>query len=110
MAPFTECLHCGCSAFQAGPGGGLSLNLYCTRCKAGYSVFLLPDGYFLDQEISPPEQEVDADRFRCAGCFGDIISIPRRIPAPSLCAVCSWIEEFIADADERRELRRRLRC
>jgi hypothetical protein len=58
LTPFTGCPHCGCVAFQAGPHGGASLNLYCLRCSAGFNIFLLPDGYYLDQDISPPSTPV----------------------------------------------------
>lgn len=57
MEPFTRCPHCGSCAFRPGPRGGVSLNVFCLRCRARYNIALLPDGYYLDQEISPPEPD-----------------------------------------------------
>lgn len=54
MEPFTECPHCHGCAFKAGPHSGAALNLYCLHCGAGYNIVMLPDGYYLDQEIRSP--------------------------------------------------------
>lgn len=57
MQRFIACPHCDSAAFKTGPRGGLAVNLYCLRCGAGYNIFLLPDGYYLDKEISPPQPQ-----------------------------------------------------
>ena len=60
MERFIECPHCGGLAFHAGPSGGSGLHLFCENCGSGYSVFILPDGYYLDQEIRPPTPREEA--------------------------------------------------
>jgi hypothetical protein len=54
MERFTACLHCGGTSFYEGPRGGLSLNIFCAKCGAGFNIHLIPGGPYLDMEIRPP--------------------------------------------------------
>jgi hypothetical protein len=54
MNRFTECLHCHGTQFYDGPSAGLSQNIFCSKCGAGYNIHLIPGGPYLDMEIRPP--------------------------------------------------------
>ena len=53
---FTKCPHCGSKDFYEGPSGGLSQNIFCAKCEAGYNIFLAPGGPYLDMQIRPPKE------------------------------------------------------
>jgi hypothetical protein len=57
-----------------------------------------------------PEDDIDrsADVFDCPGCGRRIYSLPRRNPPPTLCATCTWLEEFVEDPVERAKLKERM--
>jgi len=50
---FTKCYHCGSEHFDPGPRAGAAMHVYCNECGAGYNVFDLPYGVYLDKEIEP---------------------------------------------------------
>jgi len=52
--------------------------------------------------------EPTADEFTCVECGQHVYSLPRRDPPPTLCATCAWLDEFIADPEERERLREEL--
>jgi hypothetical protein len=51
---------------------------------------------------------VEADEFVCTECGTNIVSLPPVTPPPTVCATCSWLNEYVTDPVEREELRRRL--
>ena len=51
---------------------------------------------------------IEADEFICSDCGRTVISLPPMDPPPTRCALCHHLLEFVADPDEREELRRRL--
>jgi len=48
------------------------------------------------------------DEFICRSCGRLIYSFPRAERAPVQCAVCAWLDEWIADPAKREKLRRHL--
>lgn len=54
---FVRCPHCNSEKFLEGPSGGCSVNVFCANedCRAGFNVFMVPGGPFLDREIQPPK-------------------------------------------------------
>lgn len=57
LVRFTRCPHCGSAQFREGPRGGASVNIFCTSCEAGFNVFDIPGGPYLDMEIRPPQKD-----------------------------------------------------
>ena len=61
LSRFESCPHCGSTTFGRGPRAGMSENLYCAHCGAGFNVVHLPSGgLYLDREIRPPVQPIPA--------------------------------------------------
>ena len=50
----------------------------------------------------------NCDHFVCPDCGRDIYSFPPQDPPPTLCGACLHLREFVADPDERDELRSRM--
>jgi hypothetical protein len=48
-----------------------------------------------------------ADEFTCESCHRTIFSTPPRIPPPTRCALCTWMDEYIQDAKEREMLKQK---
>lgn len=49
--PLSACTHCGSEAFEDGRATGLSKEIFCRVCGAGYRVNVLHDGLFVVEEI-----------------------------------------------------------
>ncbi|HLY45254.1 MAG TPA: hypothetical protein VKQ73_06725 [Stellaceae bacterium] len=50
-APLTACPQCGAQAFEDGRRSGLSKEIYCRGCHAGFRVNVHHDGLFLVERI-----------------------------------------------------------
>lgn len=51
--PLTACLRCGAAGFDDGRRSGLSKEIFCRSCGAGYRVNVLHDGLYLVDTIGP---------------------------------------------------------
>jgi len=51
--PLSSCPRCGSTSFEEGRALGLSKELYCCECNAGYRVNVLHDGLFVVERIRP---------------------------------------------------------
>ena len=49
----------------------------------------------------------DCDEFDCPDCGNHIYSTPRRVPPPTGCATCQWLNEYVSDPEEREAIRQR---
>jgi hypothetical protein len=49
--PISSCLHCGATGFVRGRRAGLTQEIFCRECNAGYRVNVLHDGLFLVERI-----------------------------------------------------------
>lgn len=58
--------------------------------------------------IATDPLETDTDEFVCVSCDRTIYSFPSRIPKPTRCATCQWLDEFYHDPVEREIIRKRL--
>lgn len=48
-----------------------------------------------------------ADEFDCPDCGWHVYSLPPRVPPPTRCGLCLWLEEFVSDPAEREAIRER---
>lgn len=63
MQRFTVCPHCGSAEFADGVlnvSGGITRNIFCIVCGAGFNVHLIHGGPFFDAEIRPPTLDAAA--------------------------------------------------
>jgi hypothetical protein len=49
-----------------------------------------------------------SDDFDCIACGRHIISLPKQEVAPTKCATCTWLDEYVTDPEEREALRQKL--
>jgi hypothetical protein len=59
---FRCCGYCGSTAFEDSPAVGLSKDIFCRQCGAGYRVNVLHDGLYLIEQINPPTECSDHEQ------------------------------------------------